>query len=313
MPFALFYLYVQELTDKNNSLGQILLHFVPALIFNSLISIFYAGFSMEQKTTICYATNWNDYLSDPVLGRFCKATFVMDLYFKVQAIVYVIVTIIKIQKHKKIIMHNFSSIEKISLWWVSLACAGFLILGFCVVSVSVQQLLPLIQRLVFFSIIIIILIIIGFGGILQKDIYASQTASVKIVNEIPDIVHEEPMYVDLRDDLKQKLRYKLIEYFETQKPWIRPDLSLEDVCINLQTNRSYVSKIINDDFHLNFYHFVNKYRIEEAKRMFALTENNHLSIKGIAESSGFKSISTFNTAFKKFEGTTPSDYKNRLN
>jgi AraC-like DNA-binding protein len=309
-PFALFFLYVQELTGKKNSIGQIALHFVPALIFNTIISLIYASFSIEQKTIICYASDWNDYLSDPILGIFCKTTFAMDLYFKFQAIVYVILTVIIVQRHKKIILNDFSSIEKISLKWVSWACAGFLILGLCVVTVSVQQFLPLTQRIVFFSILLIILIVIGLGGLLQKDIYTLDNVPVTILRETPEIGGENTLQTEVKEDIKQRLREKLIKYFETEKPYIRPDLSLEDVCIYLQTNRSYISRIINDDFELNFYHFVNRYRIEEAKRLFALPEKDHFSIKGIAEYSGFKSISTFNTAFKKFEGTTPSSYKN---
>jgi AraC-like DNA-binding protein len=62
---------------------------------------------------------------------------------------------------------------------------------------------------------------------------------------------------------------------------------------------------------MNFFNFVNKYRVEEAKLLLLNSKKEHYSILGIANEAGFSSKSAFNTTFKKVTGQTPSDFKNR--
>ncbi|MBL4643390.1 MAG: AraC family transcriptional regulator, partial [Flavobacteriaceae bacterium] len=54
---------------------------------------------------------------------------------------------------------------------------------------------------------------------------------------------------------------------------------------------------------------INYYRIQEAKKMLSNAENEKFTISSIAFDVGFSSLSTFNSAFKKFEATTPSLYR----
>ena len=57
-----------------------------------------------------------------------------------------------------------------------------------------------------------------------------------------------------------------------------------------------------------FYNFINKYRVEEAKKLLASTKMDEFNILGIAFASGFNSKTTFNTTFKKIVGISPSQY-----
>jgi AraC-like DNA-binding protein len=49
--------------------------------------------------------------------------------------------------------------------------------------------------------------------------------------------------------------------------------------------------------------------VEEAKRRLKDPGLSNMTIQGIAFDSGFNSKATFNTAFNKFAGMTPSAYK----
>jgi AraC-like DNA-binding protein len=69
--------------------------------------------------------------------------------------------------------------------------------------------------------------------------------------------------------------------------------------------------LINEEFLVNFYDFVNKYRVEEAKRLL-LDNNRNYKIIAIAYEVGFNSKATFNRVFKKFTGLTPSDFKENI-
>lgn len=69
------------------------------------------------------------------------------------------------------------------------------------------------------------------------------------------------------------------------------------------------SKAINDLSGSNFYDWVNRYRIEEAKKQLA---NPSANIDLVYHTVGFNSKSTFYTAFKKFHGTTPGQFRKSL-
>ena len=75
----------------------------------------------------------------------------------------------------------------------------------------------------------------------------------------------------------------------------------------------YLSRIINERFGASFNDFVNEYRIKEAKSALRDPGQAERTILDIMYGSGFYSKSTFNTAFKKFTGVTPSKYRKNPN
>jgi AraC-like DNA-binding protein len=77
-------------------------------------------------------------------------------------------------------------------------------------------------------------------------------------------------------------------------------------------NRGQLSQLINDGLGDNFYDFVNKYRVDEVKRLMTDPKAKNFNLLGIALEAGFKSKSTFNLIFKRFTGLTPSEYRKNL-
>ncbi len=99
---------------------------------------------------------------------------------------------------------------------------------------------------------------------------------------------------------------KIIKMFEEEKIYKQHDLSLDSLAKKIGSNRTYISKIINEKTGKNFTEFVNEYRIEEAKRLLCDTKNKRLTIEAIGLEAGFKSKSTFFRVFKNITGVTPS-------
>ncbi|MDP3682733.1 MAG: helix-turn-helix domain-containing protein, partial [Ignavibacteria bacterium] len=62
----------------------------------------------------------------------------------------------------------------------------------------------------------------------------------------------------------------------------------------------------------NFYKFINKYRIEEVKKLFSDPSRKDYTILAMAYEAGFPSKSSFHNIFKNFTGLTPTEYRNRL-
>ena len=104
---------------------------------------------------------------------------------------------------------------------------------------------------------------------------------------------------------------KLEDIVETEALYLNIDLSLSDLVNRLNTNRTYVSRYFNDVLGTTFYDYINKLRIERAA-IPLLKEGNIYTLEYIAQESGFKSISTFRRAFRKFTGHSASDYRRQV-
>ncbi|HMQ48817.1 MAG TPA: helix-turn-helix transcriptional regulator [Saprospiraceae bacterium] len=95
---------------------------------------------------------------------------------------------------------------------------------------------------------------------------------------------------------------------EREKVFLIPELTLNDLAQKLNTNSSILSAVINAAFEKNFNDFVNTYRVEAVKEALYDPQKTHLSLLGIGLECGFNSKSTFNRAFKKTTGLSPSEF-----
>ncbi|MBP6750868.1 MAG: helix-turn-helix transcriptional regulator [Xanthomonadaceae bacterium] len=93
--------------------------------------------------------------------------------------------------------------------------------------------------------------------------------------------------------------------------WREPDLNLADLARRLGTNTQYLSRALNDGLGLSFSQFVNRLRIEEAKRRLSEAPRGRdgADITTIALEVGFGSKASFNRAFRALVGATPSEYR----
>jgi len=107
----------------------------------------------------------------------------------------------------------------------------------------------------------------------------------------------------------KQLAENIKEVMRTEKPYLQADFSLDKLSVLASSNKKYVSFVINEEFEKGFNHFVNEYRIKTARKMLTDQRYQHYTIEAIANMVGFKSKSSFNSAFKLFTGLTPSYYK----
>lgn len=104
----------------------------------------------------------------------------------------------------------------------------------------------------------------------------------------------------------------LLAHMEREKPYLEPDLTLVSLARRVQTNSSVLSQIINAELNKNFNDFVNSYRIAAFNRALLDPQNAHLNQFGIAQNCGFNSKATFNRAYRKLMGQTPSQYSKQV-
>jgi AraC-like DNA-binding protein len=101
---------------------------------------------------------------------------------------------------------------------------------------------------------------------------------------------------------------QILSLFKTQKPFTDPGLGIASLAELLNTNQNYISRAINENAGMNFYHFLNKYRTVEARRLIEENGAYGFSLEQIMHKSGFRSRSVFIEAFKKYTGMTPGQF-----
>jgi len=114
----------------------------------------------------------------------------------------------------------------------------------------------------------------------------------------------------LDEPTRLRIQRKLLHAMTGAQRFRDSRLTLRGLCQELKENPHYVSQVINQTLHSNFYDFVNGRRIDSAKR--ALQLEPHKTVLDIALEVGFNSKSTFNAAFRRHAGMTPTEYRQSL-
>ena len=88
-----------------------------------------------------------------------------------------------------------------------------------------------------------------------------------------------------------------------KKVFLRPKLTLDEVADELHSNKTYVSKMVNNTYGVSFPELVNTLRVDYAEQY--ILSHREAKQSEVALNSGFLSASAFNTVFKKVTGVTP--------
>ena len=117
---------------------------------------------------------------------------------------------------------------------------------------------------------------------------------------------------ELKESFKENYCNRLTQAMEKEKLYLDPTLTLPSLAKRLSIPANHLSQIINESFNLNFHDFINQYRINECQKLFKDQTQNKRTVLEIAYSVGFNSKSTFNEAFKKRTGITPTEFIEKL-
>ena len=112
----------------------------------------------------------------------------------------------------------------------------------------------------------------------------------------------------LNKDSQQELFGRLERLMQNDQVYKNSLFTREKMAELLGTNRTYLSQTINEQTGLTFTHYMNKYRIEEARRILADPQDD-TPIKAIAADLGFSSVTTFYTLFKAVVQMSPDQYR----
>ena len=112
----------------------------------------------------------------------------------------------------------------------------------------------------------------------------------------------------LTHNMQDALLNKILIIVENTDIICDAEFSIDKLAELVQSNRTYVSQVINDELQQSFRTFINGYRIREAQRLFSTADSAKYTIESISHRVGFKSRSAFRDTFTEIIGVSPSFY-----
>jgi len=290
----LLLLYTQSLTEKKFRLKFIhLLHALPYMIALILLIIYYYNQSPEkQKWVLEHVKKGKDI-----------STIMVSVFGFIYELAYLIVIKIKIRNYREEIMEQFSNLNKINLNWLHYLINIFIISVLASTFSNVirhSQIVRLDQGAILFGLVGLLFFI---GSVLLKGLHQ---------NEIFLGAQRSPGVGNGDSVQKESLLHKLNHHMTKNKPYLDPDLTLNGLADQVQISSRQLSTLINAELGKSFFDLINSYRIEDAKNILHDSKDSKLTVLEVMYEVGFNSKSSFNTAFKKYTGSTPSSFKSKI-
>lgn len=301
-PFILFfspmlYFFTQSLTKDNFKFGEkSLFHLLPFLVSYLYLVVFSHPLTFTPKTT---STSLDDHKLDLILKW-------MGYACELQYVIYTITCLFLLHRYRNNIKNYYSSLKTINLSWLTYVLYTFTIWR-VLFLIQLHHLWPVdvisesaLDLLIDLGFLVFVMVLI-FKALIQPEIFLDS-----------ENIQQKARKFQLPEGKKETYLEQLLKYMQTSKPFLDSNISIKELAEQVDIPSYYLSYIINECLHQNFFDFINTYRIKESQQLIDQHINDKTTILEIIYESGFNSKSVFNTAFKKHTGQTPSEYKKKL-
>ena len=274
------------------------LHFLPFLMFAFIENfVFSSEKSISTKTLID-------------IGE--TSFFIRDI-LPFQLLAYVFISYLALIKHSKNLKLITATTQNINLNWLKLVLL-ILILPILFWINDALDIFPFLVKLNRSIYSISILFLANFA-MKQVEIFPYKIEELDEISEIVNQPTETQTSTNeatkpqrLSSEQISNLSAQLNSLMVNDKIFLDNEINLTTVAEKLGISIHDTSYLINEVTGINFYNFINKFRVEEAKKLLTSSKADKLNMLGIAFESGFNSKTTFNTAFKKIVRISPSEY-----
>lgn len=273
----LLYLYMMPVEKRRYS-G---LHFVPFLVLVALHIPFYA-WSAEEK---------NHFYNSMIVTREVNLKFYLyRMSYVLQILIYYFIIRKEILSKRQLKTYEWYRI--LGIFYLSMGVAYLIQMG-------VYALYDMVKLTVTYFALFYILMAVFILYFVTKTLLA------------PELFRSGSKYIRSLLSEEQRILYseQIISVMETERIFLNKDLRLVDLAHKTNATEHQLSQVLSEHFGVNFFEFINSYRINTAKQLLLDSGFKHFTIDAIAEEVGFKSKSSFYEAFKKFVGLTPFAFK----
>lgn len=295
-----FYLYVLSVCYSDFKWkSKYLSHLIPFLIVNLVLAPRF--YSVDLASKLDFIVNRQNMM---------ELQFTHWL-FHFQIVSYFTAVFLLLRKAKKLYLENNSGESLNSYHWLFQFTS---VLGVFYLVVILKNIFkfsdyPYISDWIKIVILVSQLFIICwylYKALNNPGLFRNIDSKLKLVSDL--ILEENKIDPEtLNEDL-----LKLKKYMFDEKPFLNPALTIQDISKEMNVPVRELSVLINHQLGHHFYDFVNTYRIENAMEMLKDSTKSKVTILEILYEVGFNSKSSFNTAFKKHTGNTPTEYRKSL-
>lgn len=145
-----------------------------------------------------------------------------------------------------------------------------------------------------------------------QDLPADDNNDVSPAAEEPSVRQKYASNSLSRNEAREISR-KVEEIMQKDKPYLQTDLKVGDLAAMVGISSHKLSQFFSQHKGHTFYDYVNKYRVEEFKRLVKDDKNRSLTLSAMAEKAGFSSRASFFRHFKNIEGISPGEYLKSVN
>jgi AraC-like DNA-binding protein len=306
----LLYLYLVSVTFYDFKLEwKHLWHGLPFLVnFIVFIPRFYA---VDTEGQLAYL------LSQTPSERHIEVQY-SYITLHLQLFVYLILSFILVNKYRRLLLENYSNASLFNYKWLF---QFLVIFSLELVIASLKNLFMFFgsEDAYFYSMLVTSLAALGYviwlvlKTMRHPELFRGIDSKLQLVKsmlreEAGLEKTEEP--ADLNKEVYKRVN-TLNTFMSEQEPYLDPSLSIYDLSKQLNLSTKELSLLINHDLNQHFFDFVNGFRIRKAIEILKDPAKKDLTILEILYDVGFNSKSSFNTAFKKYTQTTPTEYRKK--
>ncbi|OAQ43655.1 DNA-binding protein [Pedobacter psychrophilus] len=228
----------------------------------------------------------------------------------IQTLFYIVAAFMILRKARKIYLENYAGASIESLNWLfqfTFALSAFYFIAL-VKNIFKFTAYPNISEGLKIGLLVFEFFIIFwylYKALNNPSLFRNIDSKLKLVS---DIISEEKK---IEPETLNKDLLRLKKYMADKKPFLDPALTIQDISNSLGIPVRELSVLINHQLGQHFYDFVNTYRIENTMEIMK-DSSSKVTVLEILYEVGFNSKSSFNTAFKKHTGNTPTDYRKSL-
>jgi len=302
-PLMYFYIYA---TINRKSPRRRWIHLLPMLLWFLYCIIYFVkpyelkelGYFEHLYPDMDISFPESNYNDDPLRIR----GYVLQLSM-LQLLIYLLTSLFIIIKTFKSLGVSFFTSRKKPISWLR----NFIILMFIVlISAGFANSFLIVDMGMFIvaSIIAVLIYATSFNVIRASDFFQESVA---------DPLHPKKKYEKstLREEEKNIILSELKKCMEVEMDYKEHLLSLQFISKKLRVSAHNISQVISEKLDQTFYEMIAAYRIKAAKVILGDPMQKHLTIEDVADEVGYNSKSAFNRSFKKIEGITPSEFRER--